>query len=244
MVNLPVPDRVPLVALAWPHASRLLPARYQAVDCFESIVDPGRHSQGEMLARLADLTATSGAGDLKLLDPSKVLFGAGAGWITPSFTLPRAARFSTPRCGAFYVAEEIATSVEEVRHHIQQDYRRERISGPMDLDYRALTVHVQGTFHDIRSKARNRPPWSTIYDPGSYGTSQAFADSLRAAGSGGITYASVRRPEGACAAVFDPSTLRACRHDTYLSFRWDGTAVVRIVEKRILPLSPNGNRAN
>ncbi len=137
------------------------------VDCFESIVNPGRHSQGEMLARPADLTAASGAGDLRLLDPSKVLFDAGAGWITPAFTLPRAARFSTPRYGAFYVAEEITTAVEKVRHHIQQDCRWERITGPMDLDCDALTFHDQGSFHDIRSKARtgSRGQPSTILIP-------------------------------------------------------------------------------
>ena len=70
----------------------------------------------------------------------------------------------------------------------------------------------------------------------SYTASQAFAESLRAAGSSGILYASLRRPGGSCLAAFDPDTLGGCRHDTYLGFRWDGRAVARVVEKRILAL--------
>lgn len=235
-MRLPLPGRVPLATLDWPQVCRLVPARFQAMDCFETVMDPQDQAGGDLVARLSGLTAASPAGDLRLLDPSQVLFGPGAGWISPSFTLPRAARFSTPRSGAFYLAEEIATSIEEVRHHLDQDMRREQLAAPMDLDYRALAVKVQGNFHDIRAKARSRAPWSAICAPDSYAVSQVFADSLRETGSRGIAYASVRRPGGACLAVFDPNTLRACRHDTYLSFRWDGGSVTRVVEKRLLAL--------
>jgi hypothetical protein len=51
-----------------------------------------------------------------------------------------------------------------------------------------------------------------------------------------LIYPSVRRLEGCCAAIFDPNTLRACRHDTYLTFRWNGRQVAQVYEKRILPL--------
>ena len=225
-----------MATLEWPRACRLLPARFQAVDCFETVLDPRDLAGSDILARLFELTSTSGAGDLRLLDPSQVLFGLGAGWINPAFTLPRAARFSTPGQGAFYAAEEITTCIEEVRHHLEENLRREGITEPMDLDYRALSLSVLGRFHDIREKARARPPWSAIYDPDSYTASQSFAASLREARSSGIIYASVRRPGGFCLAAFDPNTLRACRHDTYLGFRWDGLAVARVVEKRLVTL--------
>jgi hypothetical protein len=66
--------------------------------------------------------------------------------------------------------------------------------------------------------------------------SQSFAASLRAAGSAGILWLSLRREGGACAAVFDPNTLRACRHDTYLTFRWNGRDIHQVFERRILAL--------
>ena len=49
-------------------------------------------------------------------------------------------------------------------------------------------------------------------------------------------YQSLRHPGGACAAVFEPNTVRACRHETYLTFRWNGRDVTQIYEKRILEL--------
>jgi hypothetical protein len=236
MLKLPAPARIPVADLSWPHASRIVPARFRAADCFERILDPGEASLGDTLARLSELTATSGAGDLRLMDPSQVHFGAGAGWINASFAVPRAARFSTTRHGAFYVAEELETCVAEVRHHLERDYRHEGITEAMDLDFRALAIQVRGPLQDLRGKPRARAPWASLYDPGSYVASQAFAETLREAGSKGIVYASVRREGGVCAAVFDPNLLRACRHDTYLSFRWDGAFVSRVFEKRIVAL--------
>ena len=234
MVKAPDPARLPVASVDWAHAARLVPARFQAADCFERILAPEEASQGEALLKLAELTATSGAGDLRLMDPSQVLFGPGAGWINASFTVPRAARFSTARQGAFYVAEQIETALAEVRHHLERDYRREGITETMDLDYRALAVRVQGELQDLRGKPKTRPPRSALYDPDSYSASQPFAATLRAAGSRGLAYDSVRHPGGACAAIFDPNLLHSCRHDTYLAFRWDGKAVTRIMEKRML----------
>jgi hypothetical protein len=236
MLKLPDPARIPVAAIAWPHASRVVPARFRAADCFERILDPGEALLGDTLARLSELTATSGAGDLRLMDPSQVLFGAGAGWINASFAVPRAARFSTARHGAFYVAEDLETCVAEVLYHLERDYRREGVTEAMDLEFRALAITVHGPLQDLRGRPRTRAPWAALYDPGSYGAAQAFAATLRETGAKGIVYDSVRQEGGVCAAVFDPNLLRACRHDTYLSFRWDGQYVSRVFEKRIVAL--------
>ena len=234
MVRLPAPARVPVTALDWAHASRLVPARFKAADCFERILEPEEAFLGTALLRLAELTAPAGSGDLSLMDPSQILFGAGAGWINAGFALPRAARFSTARQGAFCVGEGIATCIAEVRHHLEQDYRREGILETMDLDYRALALRVQGNLHDLRGQSKTRPPWSAVYDPDGYAASQIFAATLRDAGAKGLAYDSVRHPGGSCAAIFDPNLLRHCRHDTYLAFRWNGREVTRVMEKRML----------
>ena len=236
MVKLPALSRVPVAPLHWKNGCRLLPARYQALECFERLLDPGEESLADILSRLADLTAGSGAGDLSLLDPSRVLFGAGAGWIDTSYTVPRPARFSTARRGAFYAAGDFETAVAEVRHHLERDYLREGITEPLVLDYRALRVHIQGLFHDIRGKNPARSPWSAIYASEEYRDSQAFAVALWGGGSMGLAYDSLRRSSGTCVAVFDPTALRGCRHNTYLAFRWNGRAITLVQEKRIIAL--------
>ncbi|BDU73015.1 RES family NAD+ phosphorylase [Mesoterricola silvestris] len=226
------PEPVPI---CWPRAMRLVPARYRAEECFEAVRDPENPDSGALLARLSTLTAAAGQGDLDALDPSRVLFGPGAGWINASFITPRPGRFSTSRRGAFYLAGDLETSLAEVRHHLQLNYRREGITQPLDLDYRALTAHLEGRFPDIRSRLSARAPWSAIYAPDDWSAAQRFGAEMRDAGHAALVYASLRHPGGACAAVFDPNAVRACRHDTYLTFRWNGTAVAQVYEKRFLP---------
>ena len=232
-MKLPAPEKVPAGPVDWAQACRLVPSRYRPEECFERIADAAEDA--DLLVRLADLTG-AGAGDFAAMDPGRVLFGPGAGWINAAFIAPRPGRFSTRRQGAFYLAREIETSVAEVKFHLEQDYRQEGILESMDLEYRALGVHLQGTLHDLRGCNRVRAPWAAIHDPDAYAVSQAFAASLRAAGSAGILWLSLRREGGACAAVFDPNSLRACRHDTYLTFRWNGREIHQVFERRILAL--------
>lgn len=219
--------------VAWSQASRLVPARYRPADCFERLAQD--MATQDLQAILADCTS-AGLGDLAAMDPSRILFGQGAGWINAPFLAPRAGRFSTASHGAFYAARELETSVAEVKYHLELSYRDEAVEQPQDLEYRALRVHLEGTYHDIRAKARAKAPWSAIYDPVAYAASQAFADGLRQSGSSGILWSSLRHAGGECCAVFDPCTLRACRHDTYLTFRWNGRKVAQVYERRILEL--------
>jgi len=230
-LRLPDPDKVPLSMVDWAHAGRLVPARYRAAECFERIAD--HVGMRDLQAQLADFTG-AGAEDFGTMDPAKLLFGPGAGWISACFVAPRPGRFSTAREGAFYVARDLGTSIAEVKYHLEADYRREGLLEPMDLEFRALRVTLKGAYHDIRTRSRTRAPWAAICAPDSHVGSQAFAARLREAGSPGILWLSLRRTGGECAAIFDPNTLRACRHETYLTFRWNGQEVDQVYERRIL----------
>ena len=137
--------------VAWSQAARLVPARYRPADCFERLAQD--MATQDLQAILADCTS-AGLGDLAAMDPSRILFGQGAGWINAPFLAPRAGRFSTASHGAFYAARELETSVAEVKYHLELSYRDEAVEQPQDLEYRALRVHLEGTYHDIRAKAR------------------------------------------------------------------------------------------
>ena len=236
MVRAADPSRVARTRILWRCGGRLLPACYQAADLFEQVPGLEENTIQDALLRLASLSSVVGPSSVALLDPARILFGPGAGWINFSFLRPRPGRFSTSRWGAFYLADGLETAVAEVRHHLRARLVREGIGTIMDLDYRALRVQVQGEFHDLGTRPAAREPWASLLDPDSYSASQAFSLRTREAGSTGLVYPSVRRLEGCCAAVFDPNALRACRHDTYLTFRWNGSQVFQVYEKRILPL--------
>ena len=169
------PGRVARTRILWRRGGRLVPACYQAADLFERIpgLEAADHQPG--LLRLASLSSVAGPGSIALLDPAKILFGPGAGWINFSFLRPRPGRFSTTRWGAFYLADGLETAIAEVRHHLQARLAREGIGTSMDLDYRALKVQVQGEFHDLRTRPAGRKPWAGLLDPDSYSASQAFA---------------------------------------------------------------------
>ena len=230
------PSRVAQTRIQWRRGGRLLPACYQAEDFFEQIPAMAEPTLQEALLRLASLSSIVGPSSIALLDPARILFGPCAGWINFSFLRPRQGRFSTTRRGAFYLADGLETAIAEERHHLQARLAREGIGASLDLDYRALRVQVQGEFHDLRTRPVDKETWASLLDPESCSASQAFSLRAREAGSTGLVYPSVRRLEGCCAAVFDPNALRACRHDTYLTFRWNGKQVVQVYEKRILPL--------
>jgi hypothetical protein len=194
--------RLPEAGVEWAQAARLVPSRYRPSDCFERIAEDPETQ--DLQIRLADFTA-SGMGDLAAQDPSRILFGPGAGWINACYLVPRPGRFSTARQGAFYAARELATSLAEVRYHLELSYRTEGIQEAQDLEYRALRVHLAGTFHDLRSKARTRAPWSAVYDPVSYAASQALAGQERAPAASSGSACATRAENAAQCSIPAPS---------------------------------------
>ncbi len=61
-------------------------------------------------------------------------------------------------------------------------------------------------------------------DPESYMASQELAEQLLEAGSLGVVYPSVRKPEGTCLACFRPALVTNVRQGRAYLFRWDGKA--------------------
>jgi hypothetical protein len=55
-----------------------------------------------------------------------------------------------------------------------------------------------------------------------YGPSQALARELRAAGSDGVVYPSVRHAGGECVGVFYPDLIKPCVQAQHLIYSWDG----------------------
>jgi hypothetical protein len=76
-----------------------------------------------------------------------------------------------------------------------------------------------GEFHDLRRQSAFRD----CLEPDSYIHSQALAERLYAAGSLGVVYPSVRRPEGTCLACFRPTLVGNVRKGSTYRFRWSGT---------------------
>ena len=104
---------------------------------------------------------------------------------------------------------------------------------PMEIDMRVLRANLAGRLHDIRGMGSTHPE---LYDKVDYSASRALATRLRAAGSWGIVYDSVRHSGGECSAVLRPPVLTRCRQTQHLAYVWDGMSIVDMYEKRQLKL--------
>jgi hypothetical protein len=91
---------------------------------------------------------------------------------------------------------------------------------------RVIEADLDGTLHDVRVQRLDRPE---LYDPGDYSASQRFARRLRATGSNGVVYDSVRHDGGQCVAVFRPRLLRNARQSDHLLYRWDGQRIADVL---------------
>lgn len=68
-------------------------------------------------------------------------------------------------------------------------------------------------------------------DPVRYGPAQLFAASLRAKGSNGIVYASVRDAGGECIAIFKPRLLTPVVQGAHYCFVWNGESITWVYIK-------------
>ncbi|AXK44004.1 RES family NAD+ phosphorylase [Erythrobacter aureus] len=216
----------PLAATGW-RVHRLVASVYPPVSIFDEIVEP---HELETLFEIESMTndrLREDVGDLSLVPVEDRVTGPGATPIMAAFTHlnPHGGRFTTPAFGAYYAAVDIDTAVEETKHHRAAFLARTN-TPPIDIDMRCYVAKLDGDLDDLREGA---PP--AIYDPDDYSVSQALAARLRAEGSNGLIYNSVRDEGGTCVAVFRPRMLSDCRQERHLTYRWDGDAITVVYEK-------------
>lgn len=182
---------------------------------------------------LEDLTDLESATNARLraqrtglpdLAPEELAFGR------PNHTLINAAfthtrrggnRFNDEGRGAWYCAFEVETALQEVAFHLARALddigRYENVT-----DYAELVADFIGPFHDLR----NVEPRPACLDPDpavGYPAGQALARELRAGGSNGIVYPSIRHPGGTCLVAFHPSSVQNARQGVVWRLEWQGT---------------------
>jgi hypothetical protein len=102
---------------------------------------------------------------------------------------------------------------------------------PMELDMRVYLADLDAQLHDLRGM---RETHAAIYAPDDYSAAQALGRELRAQGSWGIAYESVRHADGECVGIFRPPALRHCRQERHLCYVWDGQRISTIYQKSML----------
>ena len=163
------------------------------------------------------------------LPKEQLVFGQpGASMINAAFihTAEHGGRFHGPELGAWYCAFSIETAIRETVYHHSRRLACSAAGYYHTIQMRELIARPRAAFHDIRGRRTELP---ALYDPNDYTASQAFGRTLRAAGSKGIVYDSVRDDEGICLAVFDPRLIPPVDQGDHYQYVWTGRAEPNVV---------------
>jgi hypothetical protein len=222
----------PVKRVRWMPCVRIIPSRFPPIDLFERVADPADLESVYAVEALTNARLRDEVGDLPLVPPEARVSGPGSSWIMAPFTHVHGpgGRFSTPEFGAYYTARRVETAIAETRYHRERFLRATR-EPPIEIGMRVLHADLSTRLHDLRGAAARHP---AIYHDTDYSAGQRLAASLRAAGSFGVVYDSVRDPGGECAAVFVPRALANCRQAEHLGYLWDGSRIGAVVRKSLL----------
>ena len=209
---------------------RLIASRYPTVGIFDTVASPDDVAALFELEGWTSDRLSAELGRIDLVPRDEWVAGVpGATIIMAAFCYPSedGSRFTDGEVGAWYCALDLDTAIAEtVHHHTRRLLKAGMLRARVQM--RQLVASVDALFHDIRGQAQAR---AAIYDPNSYATAQAFGSKLRAGGSNGITYDSVRRAGGECLVIFRPKLLPAALQGDHFEYLWDGTptpAVTRL----------------
>ncbi len=226
----PSQSQIPsLSAVALLPCHRLIGSRFPTVGLYDQIANPEDLDVVFAIEALTNPRIRQELGQLSLVPPADRVAGPGATLVMAAFTHlnPLGSRFSDGGWGVYYAAESLDTAVAEVSHHRGAFLARTNEEA-IDIDLRWIQADLEAKLHDLRGQGAARPD---LYDRDHYGASQQMGRALRAQGSTGIVYDSVRRATGQCVAVFRPKALSNARAAGHLGLHWDGRAISHWFEK-------------
>lgn len=215
---------------------RIIPSRFPPIQLFERVSEPADLEAIIALESLTNPRLRDEIGEIRLVPIEERVSGRGTSIIMAAFTHlnPAGSRFSDGTFGVFYAANDLATAIAETVYHAER-FMRATAQHPQELDRRVYLIDLDRELHDIRG---SRDSLADVYAEDNYAAGQALATTLRASGSNGIAYTSVRRREGECVGVFRPRLLTNCRQERHLCYVWDGCAIRAIYQKISLSRIP------
>lgn len=221
-----MPDSPLTRRVRWRPAFRIVPTRHPSVYLYDRVADAADFEALYALEALSNERVRDEIGEIARVAPADRVFGPGSGPIMAAFTHvnPVGSRFSAGETGVFYAARERTTAIAETRYHHAR-FLAATGEPAMHLPMRLYQVDVDAQLHDLR------PGFDAEHDPADYTAARARAAALRAAGSDGVVYRSVRQPGGECVGLFRPGAAARCVHAAILLYAWDGRAFGDIYEK-------------
>ena len=216
-------DPLPVAAIDWPGAVRIIRSLYPPIDLFEDIADPADWPLLLAAEQKTNPRLVESIGQLDLVPPGRRVSGPGASYLMAPFTHAtpdRPSRFSDGRFGVLYVAEGFETALFETIHHHARFMAATAQAPGWTSQFREIVLDVAARLADLRKTAP-----AGVLDPDDYRPAQLLGDRLHREGSNGVVYPSVRRTGGDCVGLFYPDLAHNVRQGRHLDYHWNGARV-------------------
>lgn len=213
--------------IVWPSTHRIIRSRFPPIDLFEDIADPADWpallaGEAKTNPRLAE-----SVGALDLVPPARRVGGDGASLVMAPFvhvSQDRRTRFSDGTWGVYYAGDRFEVALFETVYHHGRFMAATAQPPGWTSEFRELVGAIDARLHDLRSD----PRFAVCLDPDDYAPAQELARRLRAGGSDGLVYPSVRYPHGDCLAAFWPDVVSIPTQGRHLAYHWDGSRVDQV----------------
>ena len=216
---------IPVAAIDWRGARRIIRSLHPPIDLFEDIADPEDWPLLIAAEQKTNPRLMESLGALDLVPPPRRVSGPGATYLMAPFTHvspDRPSRLSRGDYGVLYVAKSFETALLETMYHHARFMARTAEPPGWTSQFRELVLDLAADLHDLRG---GDPAWWPALHPTDYVEAQALAMTLRAQGSEGIVYPSLRDPGGECTGLFYPDRASKVIQGRHLDYHWDGSRV-------------------
>jgi hypothetical protein len=217
------PKNVLVVELDWGATYRLIPSRFPPIGLFERVADPIDLEVVYAIEALTNPRLRQEVGEISLVPQAERMSGPGSSAVMAAFTHlnPMGSRFTDGSYGVYYAGKTLETAVREVSYH-QARFLAATKEPPIEIDMRCYKATVKKPVHDLRGLGAKLPG---VYDPDDYSAAQSLGGKLRAMGSWGVAYDSVRDEGGECVGLFKPLALSTAVQGQHVALQWNGTQI-------------------
>ena len=219
------PAKVPASDVKWKGAVRIIRSIFPPIDLFEDIADPADWPLLISAEQKSNPRIMANIGNLDLVPEQRRVGGNGASFLMAPFTHvspDRKSRFSDGSYGVLYAGNIFEVALFETVHHHARFMARTNEAPGWTSQFREIIMDIDARLNDLHGP---NPEYADTLDPDDYAPSQALGMRLRAGGSNGITYPSVRHTEGECVALFYPDLGSNAIQGRHLDYHWSGERV-------------------
>ncbi|WP_306146955.1 MULTISPECIES: RES family NAD+ phosphorylase [unclassified Roseibium] len=205
----------------WARTFRIIRSLYPPIDLFEDIADP---KDWEALASVEAKTnprVRGEIGDLGKVPVHRRVSGPGASYVMAPFvhcSPLRPGRFSDGSYGIYYAGNSENVALAETIYHHARFMASTREDAGWTSQFRLLVGSVDADLTDV-----NDVPG--VLHASDYGISQKAGAEIRASGSAGLVWNSVRCTSGECLGAFWPDVVSIPVQSSHFSYHWNGDRV-------------------